>query len=168
MTKLKELLDICGLSQRDLARGLDLSPAAVSDIVNHDRWPKKTKKTDLQAAIRKELRKVNANKNKVKHLFRKSRAKEKTKSVESKTKEESIMLLRMQGLFPETKRHFGLMDNPFGEVQGHKDVFLSNEIRYVREALYHTARHGGFMAIVGESGSGKSTLRRDLIDRIAR
>ncbi|NDV21016.1 AAA family ATPase, partial [Pseudodesulfovibrio sp. JC047] len=34
--------------------------------------------------------------------------------------------------------------------------------------LYHTARHGGFMAIVGESGSGKSTLRRDLIDRIAR
>lgn len=51
---------------------------------------------------------------------------------------------------------------------GHEDVFKSNEIRYVREAFLHTAKHGGFMSIVGESGSGKSTLRRDLVDRINR
>jgi len=41
-------------------------------------------------------------------------------------------------------------------------------VRFVRETLWHTARHGGFVAVVGESGAGKSTLRRDLIDRIAR
>ncbi|GAB1440544.1 hypothetical protein MASR2M36_33290 [Providencia sp.] len=42
------------------------------------------------------------------------------------------------------------------------------DIRYVREALYQTARYGGFLAVIGESGAGKSTLRRDLIDRINR
>ena len=78
------------------------------------------------------------------------------------------MLMSKQGLFPETKKHFQLMVNPFDGVRSHEDVFLSSEIRYVREAVYHTARHGGFMAVVGESGSGKSTLRRDLIDRIGR
>ncbi|CTR34994.1 ExeA-like protein [Escherichia coli] len=38
----------------------------------------------------------------------------------------------------------------------------------MREALYQTARHGGFIAVVGESGAGKTTLRRDLADRINR
>lgn len=45
---------------------------------------------------------------------------------------------------------------------------MSPDIRYVREAMWQTARHGGFIAVVGESGSGKSTLRKDMIDRINR
>ncbi len=53
-------------------------------------------------------------------------------------------------------------------MQGAEDVFTTPDIRYVREALYQTARHGGFMAVIGESGAGKSTLRRDLIERINR
>jgi type II secretory pathway predicted ATPase ExeA len=164
MTKLKELLEQSGVSQRKLARELELSPAAVNSIVNQDEWPKRADKKTLQAAIRKQLRKAGANENKVRHLFRKSRA----KTVKPTEKEDDFMLLRKQGLYPETKRHFKLAANPFEEIRGNEDVFLSNEIRYVRESLWHTARHGGFMAVVGESGSGKSTLRRDLCDRIAR
>lgn len=38
----------------------------------------------------------------------------------------------------------------------------------MREALFQTARHGGFLAVIGESGAGKSTLRRDLIERVNR
>lgn len=164
MSKLKELLEESGISQRNLARGLDLSPAAVNGIINQDEWPKRADKKTLQAAIRKQLRTAGTSENKVKHLFRKSRA----KTAKPAEKEDDFMLLRKQGLYPETKKHFGLVANPFDEICGHEDVFLSNEIRYVRESLWHTARHGGFMAVVGESGSGKSTLRRDLIDRIAR
>ncbi|MBC17115.1 MAG: transposase [Desulfovibrio sp.] len=164
MTKLKELLEKNGVSQRKLARELELSPAAVNSIVNQDEWPKRADKKALQATIRKQLRKAGANENKVKHLFRKTRA----QIVKPTEKEDDFMLLRKQGLYPETKRHFKLAANPFEEIRGNEDVFLSNEIRYVRESLWHTARHGGFMAVVGESGSGKSTLRRDLCDRIAR
>jgi type II secretory pathway predicted ATPase ExeA len=76
------------------------------------------------------------------------------------------MLLRRQGLFPATKQHFGLPSDPFDEPRDQEDVFLSPEIRYVRESMMHVGKHGGFLAIIGESGSGKSTLRRDLIARI--
>jgi type II secretory pathway predicted ATPase ExeA len=79
------------------------------------------------------------------------------------------MLLRKQGLAPAARKHFGLFRDPLAdEVASHEDVFISPDIRYVREAMWQTARHGGFIAVVGESGSGKSTLRRDLIDRINR
>lgn len=79
------------------------------------------------------------------------------------------MLLKKQVLFPATKA-FGLFRDPFADeaMQGAEDVFTTPDIRYVREALYQTARHGGFMAVIGESGAGKSTLRRDLIERINR
>lgn len=77
------------------------------------------------------------------------------------------MLLAKQSLFPATKKHFSLFSNPFtDEVRSADEVFTSPDVRYVREALFQTAKFGGFAAVVGESGAGKSTLRRDLIDRI--
>lgn len=72
-------------------------------------------------------------------------------------------------LSPAARKHFALFRDPFcDDVQGPEDVFLAADQRYVREALYQTARHGGFVAIVGESGSGKTVLRRDLEERIVR
>lgn len=78
------------------------------------------------------------------------------------------MLLRKQTLTPAARRHFGLASDPFADPTTQEDVFLSNELRYVRESMYQCARHGGFMAVIGESGGGKSTLREELIDRIRR
>ena len=82
--------------------------------------------------------------------------------------EEENMLLKKQVLFPATKKAFGLFRDPFADeaMQGADDVFTTPDIRYVREALFQTARHGGFLAVIGESGAGKSTLRRDLIERV--
>jgi type II secretory pathway predicted ATPase ExeA len=162
MSKLKILLSEVDLSQRALARGIGLSPAAVNGIVNRDNWPKKPKPEEVQANIRRELRAVGASASRVAALFRKPRTRK--PAAPAATKEE-IMLLARQELFPETKRHFKLARNPFGEVNGPEDVFLSADIRYVREALYMTACNGGFVALIGESGSGKSTLRRELVNR---
>lgn len=80
------------------------------------------------------------------------------------------MLLRKQTLAQAARRHFSLFRDPFAEeaLQSADDVFLTPDIRYVREALWFTARFGGFVAVVGESGAGKSTLRRDLLDRLSR
>jgi len=72
-------------------------------------------------------------------------------------------------LSQRAKKHFALFRDPFiDDVQSADDVFLSKEQRYIREAMFSTAKHGGFLAVIGESGSGKTTLRRDLIDRIER
>jgi type II secretory pathway predicted ATPase ExeA len=72
-------------------------------------------------------------------------------------------------LSPHARKHFALFRDPFvDDVQGPDDIFLDADQRYIREAMYTTAKHGGFLAVVGESGAGKTVLRRDLIDRIAR
>ncbi|MDW7803973.1 AAA family ATPase, partial [Providencia rettgeri] len=93
-----------------------------------------------------------------------------TSAPDSTKSEDETMLLAKQVLLPATKKHFGLFRDPFSDeaLQGAEDVFVTPDIRYVREALYQTARYGGFLAVIGESGAGKSTLRRDLIDRINR
>jgi type II secretory pathway predicted ATPase ExeA len=167
VSKLKALIVKHGVSQNRVAAALGISKAAMSELVNRGRWPKRADRRAMTEELKNQLREAGASDGELRAAF------SKTKTRAAKTKpaakqEEDIMLLRRQGLFPETKRHFNLVADPFGEVQGHEDVFLSNEIRYVREALYHTARHGGFLAVIGESGSGKSTLRRDLADRIHR
>lgn len=72
-------------------------------------------------------------------------------------------------LTPQARKQFSLFRDPFtDDVQGPEDVFLSADQRYIREVLFATARHGGFVAVAGESGSGKTTLRRDMLDRIQR
>lgn len=72
-------------------------------------------------------------------------------------------------LTKQAKDQFKLFRDPFtDDVQGPEDVFLSADQRYIREVLFATARHGGFVAVAGESGSGKTTLRRDMLDRIQR
>lgn len=72
-------------------------------------------------------------------------------------------------LSPNAKKHFAFPRDPFvDDVQSAADVFLSADQRYIREAMFTTAKHGGFLAVVGESGAGKTVLRRDLIDRVQR
>lgn len=80
------------------------------------------------------------------------------------------MLLRKQTLHPATKKHFSLFRDPFADdaIESADDMFLSPDIRYVRESMLMTAKHGGLLAVVAESGSGKTTLLRDLEDRISR
>lgn len=76
------------------------------------------------------------------------------------------MLLRKQVLLPDTKRAFSIFRDPFEDLQSADDMYVSPDIRYIREAMYQVARHDGFLAVIGESGAGKSTLRRDLINRL--
>lgn len=76
------------------------------------------------------------------------------------------MLMPKQPLLPATRKVFGLVRDPFDELQSAEDMYVSPDIRYVRECMYQVAKHDGFLAIVGESGAGKSTLRRDLVQRL--
>lgn len=80
------------------------------------------------------------------------------------------MLLRKQTLYPATKKHFSLFRDPFAEdaIQSDEDMYVSPDIRYVRESMFSAAKFGGLLAIVAESGAGKTTLLRDLEERINR
>ena len=56
------------------------------------------------------------------------------------------MLLRKATLNQAAKQHFSLFRDPFNdEIQSADDVYMTPDVRYVREAMFQTACHGGFV-----------------------
>lgn len=174
MLKLKEVLAGCGAAQADLARAVDLSPAAIAQLINHGLWPKSLDKLRLQDRIAGFLMQRGAHFEHVRTAFDEvepQRANAEapatpTENDQVNDQECEPMLMPKQVLRPATKRHFQLMRDPFDELQSADDMYSNEDIRYIREAMYQVARHDGFLAVIGESGAGKSTLRRDLVQRL--
>ncbi len=163
---MRGLLQQAGVSQRKLAEACAVSPATVSLIISAGRWPKTPDKAQLMGKMR-EFLKGRVSEVELDRVFKVDAARVNVPNPSEATTKEDAMLLRKQGLYPETKRHFGMMRDPFNdEVRSAEDVYLSADGRYMREAMLQVARHGGFVAAVSESGGGKSTLRRLLINQI--
>ncbi len=162
---LKALLEQHNFSQRRAAEAAGISRAAFCSLVGKGAWPKTADREAIKLAVGNLLRDAGAAEADIRTAFTKPR---KAAKADESQQKENVMLLRRQGLMPETKRHFGLMRDPFAEIESREDVFMSGEIKYVRESMWQVAKNGGFLAVVGESGSGKSTLRRELQDRVNR
>jgi type II secretory pathway predicted ATPase ExeA len=61
-------------------------------------------------------------------------------------------------------KHFKILRNPFiDDIQSEKDIYMSDEHRYIEMAMLDAASHGGFLAVIGECGSGKSVMRRKVV-----
>ncbi|SUA36328.1 ABC-type transport system involved in cytochrome bd biosynthesis, fused ATPase and permease components [Neisseria zoodegmatis] len=158
---MKEEFKKLGKSYTAAAAEIGCSKTALVNAVVHGKWPKKdadrlreklrqyfeTNGADIPAGLRNP----------------------ETAPAHPNESEDNEMLLRKATLTQAAKQHFGLPRDPFNdEIREAADVFLTPDVRYVREAMFQTACHGGFVAVVGESGAGKSTLREDLQDRINR
>jgi type II secretory pathway predicted ATPase ExeA len=166
MLTLKLVLQQHGISQAQLARDIGLSPALIAELLNKEKWPASISKSDLISQITEALA---AREIAVDAAMFEAVAGSEPATFVTPNQEGIDMLLRKQTLTPAARKHFSLFRDPFSEdINEAEDVFTSPDIRYVREYLWSTARHGGFVAVIGESGSGKTTLRRDLNDRIAR
>jgi type II secretory pathway predicted ATPase ExeA len=72
-------------------------------------------------------------------------------------------------LHPEAMKQFRLFRHPFrNDVNGEKDVFLSDEHRYIEAAMLDAALHTGFLAVIGEVQGGKSTIRKKVVESLLR
>lgn len=156
MQHVKQLLEDHNISQRNLASHLGISPASVSLILNHNQFPKSPNKSVIIGGINQ--------------FFSNHGIKFKHKpQSQSLTQEDELMLLRKQTLTQQARKQFKLFTNPFtSDIRSADELYQSADIAYVRTAMMHTAKHGGFIAVTGESGAGKTTLKRDLIDRLKR
>ena len=68
---------------------------------------------------------------------------------------------------PEAMKHFKIFRNPFiDDIQKDSDIYMSEEHRYIYEAMTDAAKHGGFLAVIGEVGSGKSVMRRKVVEQL--
>ncbi|AOJ05106.1 hypothetical protein WS70_25650 [Burkholderia mayonis] len=182
MLILKSVLQRASIKQAELAEHLNLSQAAVAQIVNHGVWPRSLDDLDLRerildylenkgvsdagSGVFDEMKKVGGPTDVLADTT--GHPVSQPNSNTDLNQEES-MLLRKQVLAPATRKHFGLFRDPFADdIESHEDMFVSPDIRYVREAMFQTAKHGGLLAVVAESGGGKTTLMRDLEDRVMR
>lgn len=179
MLQLKRLLDEVGQPQAALASELEVSPATVAQLVNHGHWPRSLDQERLQQRIQRWLLKHKASVAQVLGAF--EEVGDEKEGVEpprcnatapaqgnsdEPSEEDMTMVMRKQVLTPAAKRAFGLAGDPLGPLTCPEDVWVNPDIRYVREQMFHAARHDGFLVVVGESGAGKSTLRRDLVSRV--
>lgn len=184
--KLKALLKRLGVPQARFARSLGISPGTLADILN---WGCKPSKgwPELHLAMQQELEQLGASASAIASAFdhRAQAAPKKQNAQRSSaerstvtpfggtsstaTEKETDMLLQKQTMHQTTRRHFAVAADPFNnDIAESGDVFVSPDIRYVRETLWQHAKHGGLLALVGESGSGKSTTVADFKDRLQR
>lgn len=181
MSQLKTLLEQNHISQRALAEAINLSPATVNNIINKGIYPKHLPNDALERRIIKALTDKGLDENKVSKAltqdyldnYMKSPSLAETlglnNTTENPQQEDDLMLLRKQTLSQTAKKQFGLFTNPFtNDIRSADELYQSSDTTYVRAAMHHTAKHGGFIAVTGESGAGKTTLKRDLIDRLKR
>ena len=189
--KLKAVLCQHGISQLEWAKtirqadGKPLSGALAARIINWNHWPARTPHEVIHEQTVYFLRTQGVPDPAMKDLwemedesaFRWKRRKRATDKKEprgngARSADEAQFdkpLPETEMLAQSARKHFALFRDPFqDDVQSADDVFLSADQRYIREAMFTTAKYGGFLAVIGESGAGKSVLRRDLIDRIRR
>lgn len=175
MLNLRPFLLEHSVTQAAIAKQIGISKAAMTNLLIKGEWPvkrdKEALKTDIMQAL--ESKGLSASQRLFETVIVPAELQpdgDDSRATNQKATLENLMLLRKQTLTQASRRHFSLFRDPFAEeaLQSADDVFMTPDIRYVREALWFTARFGGFVAIVGESGAGKSTLRRDLLDRLSR
>ncbi|MEI2428665.1 AAA family ATPase [Lysobacter yananisis] len=170
--RLKSVLARAGIKQGRLAESIRVPRSTLNGLINHNVLPRGADRAEIRKAITGFLQAHNVP---AADWFKKEEppcvntaapGSPTQEAPAGSTHEEKDMLLRKQPLTPQARTHFGLSGNPFAEPQSREEVYLSREIRYVRESMYQAARHGGFIAVVGESGAGKTTLREEFVDRV--
>lgn len=169
MLKLKNILQQMKKTQHSLADYCGFSDATIAQLINHEQWPKGVAAIDLRDGIVEFLSEHGLDAYEQQPFQKVELECSNTQAPDHQSNqsvEDIDMLLRKQTLTPAAKKLFGIPKNPFEELQETGDMWISPDIREVRESMFSTAKHGGFLALVGESGSGKTTTFMDLEERI--
>ena len=127
----KDLFEEMGLSQREAAAKLGVSPALVNQLLNKGTLPK-TGWAGLKQGIASLLNERGAQPALVEYALGKLERlarDEDTPAGDTAESEEEPMILKKQTLTMKTRQAFGIVKNPFADPQDAADVYLSPEIR---------------------------------------
>lgn len=186
--KLKAVLNRIGMTQAALAarvmqhNGRPLTQAAMTNILNYGHWPMQSDPDEIKGQIETVLRDAGVADDAIHGAWEidaedSARAKPPRPALRVVTEEDAQepaqsrgpqMFFRAEALRPAARRQFKLMGNPFGTITAPEQIFMWEDWRYAREALWDAIKNGAFRAIVGDSGSGKTTLVQELRQRIDR
>lgn len=182
--RLKATMRDYGIRQQDLAdrivqpTGQRMSRVAINQLLNWQVWPITTAAVEVKAQAERILRDHGVPAEVIETVWESDPA-DPARCAAPEFRHSAMQPANLaddedspeihEMLSSNARRHFNLFRDPFqDDVQGADDVYLSADQRYIREAMFTTSKHGGFVAVVGESGAGKTILRKDLIERINR
>lgn len=171
---LKVIAKRLNLGVREIARAAGLGSTTMHMAMSFGLWP--TRRVIRRDRIVELLRSSGATESELETVFNpippesdalpKAGRRPKAKP-QAQPQEETDMLMGKQSLSMAARKAFSLFANPFdGDVSSEAEMFVSGEIRFIREACWQTATNGAFVAVMGESGAGKTTIFADLKDRI--
>lgn len=172
----KSLFGQSKMTQVEIAAALDIGTSALNLIINKGIWPR-LNPDEIDQRLRDFLSSRFSDEQvstAFEHLYSLKKGvalkpNSEKPAGQSDSAEEENMLLPKTTLTPQAGQHFKVFRNPFAiDISSPDQLYLGNNFNYVRQALWHAAKSGGFIAITGESGSGKTTLKQDLFDRIQR
>lgn len=183
--RLKALLQGMGVPVEEIARevhqtkGVPLSRSALCQILNHNAWPKSTPESEIRRQIEAALRARGIPDPAIVQAFEADDGPSNfhnqptgahvgvDRHPTQPSSADDFPTLETEMLTLEAREHFSLSQDPFlNDVTRGSDVFLSNNQRYVLEAMRQTAILGGITVVIGESGGGKTTLRKLLLQRV--
>jgi type II secretory pathway predicted ATPase ExeA len=163
------------------ANGRPLSRPALSFLMNYAEWPASTTKESIREQVERYLEGRGVPPEELHQIWKPDEEAQITLNERNAHGhhayprrgavpiEELIDIPEKEMLSPAARKHFQIFRDPFiEEIRGPDDIYLAADQRYIREAMYQTARNGGFIAVIGESGAGKTTLRLDLIERVTK
>ena len=133
MLKLKGALTSVGKSQADLARAVGVNRSAITHLCNNNLWPKSIGRAELEQKIRSFLERCGAAAATVSTAFDDETAHDDARQ-SSMSAEDEEMLLRKQRLTPAAKKAFGIFRDPFDELHSPDEMWVSPDIRYVRDS----------------------------------
>ncbi len=186
--KLKGVMMRHGITQPDLAAvvqqatGRPLSRTAASLLINWGYWPRGTPEADIRRQIEAYVASQGITGEEFATMWEPAEGEDTLRhasptgaylrTMDNRPRQKpapDFAPMEISMLSPAAKRHFKIFRDPFqDDVNCPEDVYLSEDQRYVLEAMLQTAKAGGITAVIGESGSGKTTLRKLLQHRIAR
>lgn len=69
-------------------------------------------------------------------------------------------------LNPEEIVHFGLEDDPFFDLDDHRDIWVSPQLKVAERQVMRTIKSHSIIAITGNYGAGKSTFLRHILSKL--
>ena len=187
---LKQLIIDCGISQNDIAESINMSRSAVNSCVNKGYIP--CTRPNFKADVERFLSHPNVYAKVQQWLIHHNKSMpeiwgplgknllwippvgtygHKTgKSAMTPGNPDLItMNWEVEMISQEAMKGHKIFRQPFAnDVQKESDIYLSEDHRYIKEAMLEAARNKGLTAIVGEVGSGKSTIRKAVIEQLKR
>ncbi|MFA6290200.1 MAG: AAA family ATPase [Victivallales bacterium] len=185
---LKELCVDCGITQTRIGKATDLSRTSINLTLNRGYIPierpdfkakveaeistderamqwlieRNMKVQDIWNPLGKDLRNVSPAADNSKMWATRRQA-----AMVPGDPEQLINSVEVEMISQEAKKYYKIFRDPFtDDIQKEADVFMSDEHRYIKEAMLDAAKHSGFLAIIGEVGSGKTVIRRMVMEQL--